>query len=246
MNLDEKDFLKKLTELREDAAMQGGYLTEEEIEKAFPALTREQKELLLGYFKENHIGIGEALPDEEIMSDHEYSHLEMYLEELNELEDLDKDLKRALIMNALNGDKAAKDRVLNSYLRNVVDIAKLYTGQGAEVADLIGEGNIALTASISMMESIEDPEDLDQMVVRSVMNAMEELIGREYDELELKQKMLLKVIRVGNKAQALSKELKRKVSVAELVDEEDEDRLTEDDILEALRITGDLKEYIAV
>lgn len=247
MNGDQNEFLKKLSSLREDAALQGGYLTEEEIEEAFPALSKDQKELLCNYFKENNIGIGEPLPDSDLLDDRDYSHLEMYLDELDELEELDADLKRVLVMNALNGDRTARERVLNSYLKNVVDIAKLYAGQGAEVSDLIGEGNIALTAAISLMESIETPEDLDQMVVRSVMNAMEEVVGKEYDETELKQKMLLKVIRVGNRAQSLSKELKRKVSVAELVgDAEEEDPLTEEDILEALRITGDLKEYIAV
>ena len=246
MDLSEDEFLEKLNALREDAVMQGGYLTEEEIEEVFPALSRDQKSLLLGYFKENNIGIGEALPDSSLMSRKDYSHLEMYLEELKDLEEIDHDMKRVLIMNALNGDKNARERVLNSYLRNVVDIAKLYTGQGVEVADLIGEGNIALTASISMMESIEAPEDLDQMVVRSVMNAMEELVGKEYDETELKAMMLLKVIRVGNRAQALSKEVKRKVSIAELIDEDGEDKLTEEEILEAIRITGDLKEFIAV
>ncbi len=243
--LNEQDFIQNISALKETGIMQGGYLTEAQIEEVFPALTQEQRTLLLGYFKENKIGIGEALPEEEIMDREQQSHFHLYLEELEELEELetvDADLRRVLIMNALNGDKTALERLTNSYLRTVVDIAKLYTGQGVELNDLIGEGNVALSMAMAMLDSIEKPEDCDEMVSRSIMNAMEELIGEENDQLEALQEMVEIIGKVLNVAKPLSEELRRKVSIGELLQESE---LTEDEIKDAIRFSGDLREYIA-
>ncbi len=238
----EQEFIKNITELKETGIMQGGYLSEEQIEEVFPALTQEQRSLLLDFFKENHIGIGEALPDEELLDGEEESRfLQMYLDDLEEVELIDNDMKRVLIMNALNGDTAAKERLTNCYLRNVVDIAKLYTNQGVGLADLIGEGNVALSLAMAALESIEKPEDCDEMVSRSIMNAMEEAIGQENDQLEALQEMVEIVGKVLEKAKPLSTELRRKISIPELMGEGE---LTEDMIRDALRFSSDLREYI--
>ena len=222
--------------------MQGGYLSEEQIEEVFPALTQEQRSLLLDFFKENHIGIGEALTDEELLDGEEESRfLQMYLDDLEEVELIDNDMKRVLIMNSLNGDTAAKERLTNCYLRNVVDIAKLYTNQGVGLADLIGEGNVALSLAMAALDSIEKPEDCDEMVSRSIMNAMEEAIGQENDQLEALQEMVEIVGKVLEKAKPLSTELRRKISIPELLGEGE---LTEDTIRDALRFSSDLREYI--
>ena len=238
----EQEFIKNITELKETGIMQGGYLSEEQIEEVFPALTQEQRSLLLDFFKENHIGIGEALPDEELLDGEEESRfLQMYLDDLEEVELIDNDMKRVLIMNALNGDTAAKERLTNCYLRNVVDIAKLYTNQGVGLADLIGEGNVALSLAMAALGSIEKPEDCDEMVSRSIMNAMEEAIGQENDQLEALQEMVEIVGKVLEKAKPLSTELRRKISIPELLGEGE---LTEDMIRDALRFSSDLREYI--
>ena len=151
-------------------------------------------------------------------------------------------MRRVLIMNALNGDKDARERVMKAYLRTVVDIAKLYTGQGVELFDLIGEGNVAVTMAISMLESIEKPEDCDEMVSRSVMNAMEEAIGQENDEIEALQRMVEAVGKVLKKAKPLSDALRRKVTIEELCAESE---LTEEEIRDAIRFSSDLREYIS-
>ena len=238
----EQEFIKNITELKETGIMQGGYLSEEQIEEVFPALTQEQRSLLLDFFKENHIGIGEALPDEKLLDGEEESRfLQMYLDDLEEVELIDNDMKRVLIMNALNGDTTAKERLTNCYLRNVVDIAKLYTNQGVGLADLIGEGNVALSLAMAALDSIEKPEDCDEMVSRSIMNAMEEAIGQENDQLEALQEMVEIVGKVLEKAKPLSTELRRKISIPELLGEGE---LTEDMIRDALRFSSDLREYI--
>ncbi len=239
----EQEFLEKLRTLKETAVLQGGYVEEAQIGESFPGLDEKQKALLSAYFKENHIGIGKALPEEELLSPEEGELFRIYMDELEEMEEIDESLKRVLVMNALAGDRTAREKLTGSYLRSVVDMARLYTGQGVELGDLIGEGNVALTAAMSMLESIETPDDCDAMVSRSVMNAMEELIRAENEETEAFERSMLLVMRVMGKAKELSEELRRKVSVAELLDEGD---MSEEELRHALRLSKDLQEYIAL
>ena len=96
--------------------------------------------------------------------------------------------------------------------------------------------------AIAGLDSIEKPEDCDEMVSRSIMNAMEELIGAENDQLEALQEMVEIIGKVLNVAKPLSDELRRKVTIRELTQESE---LTEDEIKDAIRFSGDLREYIA-
>ena len=81
----EQEFLEKLRTLKEQAVLQGGFIGEAQIEESFPGLDEKQKGLLSTYFKENHIGIGEALPEEELLSPEEGEVFRIYMDELEEL-----------------------------------------------------------------------------------------------------------------------------------------------------------------
>ncbi|MCR5251058.1 MAG: hypothetical protein K6E50_10680 [Lachnospiraceae bacterium] len=241
--MEEENFLEKISSLRDMAILQGGYLTEEQVGEEFPALTREQKEALLRYFREQNIGIGEKLPDEEILSEEDGKMIRLYMEELEELAEADEALKRSLVMAALNGDLNAKEELTRSYLRSVVDMAKLYSGQGVEAADLIGEGNVALTAAMNMLGSIEDPSECDEMVARSVMNAMEELIRSENAETEKQERTMALVLKVLGKVKSLSDELRRKLTLEEALEETG---MSEDELRRAVSLSKDLLEYVAL
>lgn len=241
MSDSQKDFLQQLAELKDLGTLQGGFVTEEQIEETFPDFTDEQKSLLNDYLKKNHIGIGQPVDEGEYLSEEENGYLKFYLEELEELEDVSDDLRRVLVMNTLQGDQNAKKRLLESYLKNVVDIAKLYTGQGALVSDLIGEGNVALAIAIDMLDCIETPEDADPLIVKAIMNAMEEYVGSESEESKKEGKALETVVKVTEKAKEMTEELLRKVTVEEL---SKESGISEKRILEAIRISKDCLDYI--
>ena len=49
------------------------------------------------------------------------------------------------------GDADAKHRMIEIFLPQVAEIAKLYAGQGVFLEDLIGEGNVALTMAAEML-----------------------------------------------------------------------------------------------
>lgn len=53
-----------------------------------------------------------------------------------------------LAIKMRNGDKSARDKLINSNLRFVVTCAKQYVGQGVPLVDLINSGNLGLVQSV--------------------------------------------------------------------------------------------------
>ena len=171
----------------------------------------------------------------------EKDHLHFYLEELEDLEKTEDSMKQLLLREALTGDRMAKDRLIESYLHSVVDIARLYAGQGADMADLIGEGNVALAAAVENLECVETPEDADAMIAKMIMNAMEAFVGIENDEEQLMEQVFTDTAKVLDKARQMAEELLRKVTIEEL---SKESGITEEEILQAARIAKECADYI--
>jgi len=90
------------------------------------------------------------------------------------------------------------------YLKDVVEIAKLYAGQGVFLEDLIGEGNVALAFGTGMLGSLEKPEEAQGMLAKMMMDAMEEYIAENASAEKADQKMVDKVNKVTEKAKELS------------------------------------------
>ena len=68
----------------------------------------------------------------------------MYLKEIGLIPLLSPQEEVELAMRVVEGDEAAKERLINANLRLVVSIAKKYVGRGMLLLDLIQEGNLGL------------------------------------------------------------------------------------------------------
>ncbi|MGI5058264.1 sigma-70 family RNA polymerase sigma factor [Treponema pectinovorum] len=82
--------------------------------------------------------------DEEILG--------MYLKEINKIPLLNHEEETRLAVLAHNGDKTAKDKIVNANLRFVVNVAKKYQNHGLDLVDLISEGNIGLLTAIEKFD----------------------------------------------------------------------------------------------
>src|SRR5438874_7663681 len=84
------------------------------------------------------------------------SGLQLYLKQINEspllTADQEKELGRRIIRD---NDPEARERMVRSNLRLVVNIAKHYVGRGLSLPDLIEEGNIGLLKAVEGF----DPEN---------------------------------------------------------------------------------------
>ena len=217
----ELEFAKKIEELKELAKIQGNVVSKGQVEAAFEEIGMESAQLGLvyEYLKEKKIGIDEKVDLDEYLSGEEADYLNMYMESLKELEERSEGEKTAMYIGAMAGDIDAKKAVIEIMLPDIVDMAKLYTGQGVLIEDLIGEGNVAVSVGVDMLGALETPDEVPTALAQMAMNAMEELIGEELDNRKVDEKMVAKVNKVADAARELAQDLGRKVSVEELAAE---------------------------
>lgn len=235
-------FAKKLEEIRTLAKEQGNMLSEEQVETAFAEIeiSKEQLEPVFAYLKSKNIGIGEPIDLEEVLSKEDKDYLEEYLEALEELPVLSDGEKRAYTMAAMAGDSVGKLNMINMFLPQVVDIAKLYSGQGVLLEDLIGEGNVALATGVEMLGCLEEPDEADGMLGKMIMDAMEDYITENTEAKKADLQVVEKVNQIADQAKELAEALQRKITVEELAAETGID---EEEIREAIKFSGNKIEF---
>lgn len=235
-------FAKKLEEIRALAKEQGNVLSVEQVEEAFAEIEigKEQLEPVYAYLKTKNIGIGEPVDVEENLSSEDKNYLEEYMESLQELPKLSDGEKRAYAMAAMAGDANGKLNMINAFLPQVVDIAKLYSGQGALLEDLIGEGNVALATGVEMLGCLEEPDEVDGMLGKMIMDAMEDYIAENTEAKKVDMQIADKVNHISDLAKELAESLQRKITVEELAEETGIDA---EEIRDAVKLSGNKIEY---
>lgn len=230
-------FAKTLEKVRKQAREQGNCIEEQQVRDAFAelALSQEQLEMVFDYLKKHKIGIGESIEPEEYLTEEEIDYLEEYKKEMQLLEKLSDGEKEAVTLSAMAGEVDAQRRLIQAYLPQVVEISKLYSGQGVFLEDLIGEGNVALAMGVTMLGCLEHAKEAEGMLIKMVMDAMEECIADNLQEAEKDKKVLDRVSKVAEKARELAEELHRKVTVEELAQETG---ISQKAIEDAMRMSG--------
>ncbi len=238
----ELEFAKTLEEVRNLAAMQGQVISKEQIEEAFGNIGMKPEELtpIYEYLKQKKIGVGEPVDLNEYLSEDDKDFLADYIEQIEELPAYSQGEKEAYFMSAIAGDRDAKAKTIEILLPDIVDIAKLYTGQNVLLEDLIGEGNVALAMGVEMLGCLEKVEEVPSMLAKMAMDAMEALIHETEEEQKVDRKVADKVNEVSMEAKKLAEALNRKITVEELVEETG---FAEKRIKDAIRMSGNKITY---
>ena len=239
----EMDFAARLEKIKQLARNQGGMIQEKQVRDAFADMHFDegQMKLVFDYLAGQKIGIGEPLNPEDYLSEEEIDWLDSYLESLTGLAELSDGEKQAVLLSAMAGDGDARRRLTEIYLPQVVDIARLYAGQGALLEDLIGEGNMALSIAVQMLETAENASEAEGLIGSRIMEAMENHIAENTQQAQTGQKIADKVNRVADQARELAESLGRKVTLAELADETG---MSLFELKEAVDLSGDAIEDI--
>ena len=224
---------KTLKEVREN----GGRISRDEISEIFSGLSldRSQLEQVEGYLKAHKIVVGTQAGDVDALPEVERDFLTSYMEMLDNIPELSDSVLEALKISAMAGEHSAQKELSEQMLRDVVDIARLYAGQGVSIEELIGAGNEALVTGVRLLGHLDSPQDVDGEIGRRIMDSMEDLIAAMLDDNAMDRKMEDMVNLVADKAHELAEELGRKVTPMELAGEGD---VTAEQIMEAVRLTG--------
>jgi RNA polymerase primary sigma factor len=239
-NLDnkEKEFAEILKHVTRTARENRNFITKEEVTEAFAELSLDdaQIKMVFDYLKSHNIGVDELLETEDNLTEEETGYLNSYVESLEGLNRLSDGELEAVSMAAIDGDKLAQARIIENYLPLVVDVARMYSEQGVYIEDLIGEGNLALTRGVTMLDAVGEPKEVESFLYKLMLDAMEKLIEENLSEDAGMNKVLELVQEVADKAKELSEDLRRKVTVEELMEETGWD---EDKIRSAIKFSAD-------
>ena len=240
----EIEFAKTLEEVKKKARAQQNFITKSEVEEAFSALSlsAQQLEMIYDYLRQNKIGVDEPADADDYLGEEEKNYLDDYLEALQAIPKATDGERGAITLSAMAGDADAVKRLTEIMLPEVPQIAKLYTGQGVSLEDLIGEGNVALSLGVTMLGALEHADEAQGMLAKMMMDAMEDCIAASAAEEKSDRKIADKVNRVADAANALKEELRRAVTVEELMEESG---LSRKAIEDAVLISGGKIESIA-
>jgi len=236
-------FAQTLEKVRNLAKEQGNCVSEEQVKEAFETLdlNNEQLQMVFDYLVKHKVGIGQPVNMDDYLTDEERNYLQDYLDELEALPKVSEGEKEAITISAMEGDISAQNRLTEIYLPDVVEIAKIYTGQGVLLEDLIGEGNVALAMGTTMLGCLEKPSEAQGMLAKMMMDAMEDYIAENASNEKADLKVVQKVNKVMEAAKELAEEFRRKVTVEELAAET---KMSQSAIREAIKFSGNNIEYI--
>ena len=236
-------FATTLEQVRKLAKEQGNCVSEEQVKEAFAALELDddQLQLVFDYLVKHKVGIGAPVNPDDYLSDKERDYLQDYLDEIAGLPVYTGGQIEAFTISAMAGDVEAQKRMVEIHLKDVVENARLYAGQGVFLEDLIGEGNVALAFGTGMLGSLEHPDEAQGMLGKLIMDAMEEYIAENAENEKGDLSVVDKVNKVSEKAKELSEDLHRKVTIEELAQETG---MSVKAIRDAVRMSGFQIEYI--
>ncbi len=230
-------FAKTLEFVKRTAKEQGGIIGREQLDTAFAPcnLKAEQMAMVEDYLAKHAIGVEKNVDPEEYLSREEIDTLEEYTESLKSLPQYTEGQKEAAFLAAMAGEADARETLIQIFLPQVPELARLYSGQGVLVEDLIGQANMALSEGVTMLNAMENAAEAESMLVKMMMDSMEELVGVTFSSRDGDEKITEKINEVADKARALAESLRRSVTPTEL---SEETGMPLEVILEADRLSG--------
>ncbi|MFI3177393.1 MAG: hypothetical protein R3Y67_07895 [Eubacteriales bacterium] len=236
-------FAQSLKTFVSQARAQGNVVSREQIQEHFAEmnLNEEQVGFVEEYLIANKIGVEEELVLDDYLTEEEKNYLAIYLDEIQAYDQITKEEKSAIIKGAMNGDEVAKEQLIQMYLPKVVSIAKLYIGQGVLLEDLIGEGNIGLTLVSEMLLCCESEEEVEGMIGKVIMDAMEDFMAQDTIQAEADQAMLERINTLSDKVTELAQMMQRSITLEELMENSE---YTRDEIMELVLMSGNQMELL--
>lgn len=229
--MDQKEFLRQMTELVDFGRAKDSQLTKEEIADYCSdlSLTEEQLQLVYAYLKEHQIQVAgyagqtdipaaeEAEPNDSGNSTPQDSkYVKLYRRELRNLKSYDEEERQALYDRLREGDEAIIPSVIEAHLSRVVTLAGKYRGRGVLLEDLIQEGNLELTTCVAMLCGNREVLDFKKAIDHAVRSRLIELVDEELSDSDSVSTVLARVNLLLEATRTLAEEFGRIATIEEL------------------------------
>ena len=151
-------------------------------------------------------------------------HFQMYLNELEEITELEAEAEEALYRRLLAGDRAVIGEIAAQWLKRVMALAEEYRDRGCLLDDLVQEGNLGLLMELNELGEGQLADTMGQQILEEVRQrlktavraAVEEYLREESGEEQQNETILGKVSLVHQAREFLTEEKGEPPSLREL------------------------------
>ena len=155
----------------------------------------------------------------------------VYMEEIAAIPPCSEAENEKLLGEIRNGNKAARERLIEGNLKNALFFVQDYINKGVPMADLIQEASLEL-----MMLADEGFEgSFEKLLESRIRVRMEEIINDQKKEADIEEEMLARV-NVLQVSKSMAEELGREAKLSELAERM---KMTEDEVREIMKVTMD-------
>ena len=154
----------------------------------------------------------------------------VYMEEIAAIPPCSEAENAKLLGEIRNGNKAARERLIEGNLKNALFFVQDYINKGVPMADLIQEASLEL-----MMLADEGFEgSFEKLLESRIRVRMEEIINDHKKEADLEEEMLARVNVLQEVSKSMAEELGREAKLSELAERM---KMTEDEVREIMKVT---------
>ena len=156
----------------------------------------------------------------------------VYMEEIAAIPPCSEAENAKLLGEIRNGNKAARERLIEGNLKNALFFVQDYIKKGVPMADLIKEASLEL-----MMLADEGFEgSFEKLLESRIRVRMEEIINDQKKEADIEEEMLARVNVLQEVSKSMAEELGREAKLSELAERM---KMTEDEVREIMKVTMD-------
>ena len=156
----------------------------------------------------------------------------VYMEEIAAIPPCSEAENAKLLGEIRNGNKAARERLIEGNLKNALFFVQDYINKGVPMADLIQEASLEL-----MMLADEGFEgSFEKLLESRIRVRMEEIINDQKKEADIEEEMLARVNVLQEVSKSMAEELGREAKLSELAERM---KMTEDEVREIMKVTID-------
>ncbi len=156
----------------------------------------------------------------------------VYMEEIAAIPACSEAENEKLLGEIRNGNKAARERLIEGNLKNALFFVQDYINKGVPMADLIQEASMEL-----MMLADEGFEgSFEKLLESRIRVRMEEIINDQKKEANIEEEMLARVNVLQEVSKSMAEELGREAKLSELAERM---KMTEDEVREIMKVTMD-------